>query len=341
MLILGIETSCDETSASVVRDGCLILSNIVSSQDKIHAPFGGVVPELASRAQIENIGWVVKEAIDVAKISLNKVDAVGVTYGPGLAGSLLVGVEFAKSLAYSLSIPLVPINHIHAHLYSAFLDGSSSTSSRSEQRGEIEFPYIGMVISGGHTTLFYVEDFSSYSLLGQTRDDASGEAFDKGAKILQLGYPGGPAIDRISREGNSSEVKFPRAYLGNSFDFSFSGLKTALLRYMEKRGEFQKRDTADIAASFQEAIVDVLIKKVILAAEKKKTDTIVIGGGVASNTRLREKLEGEAKGRNLRIHFPQPKLCTDNGAMVAGLSYWMLEKGRTASLDLDIQPNVF
>ena len=330
MLILGIETSCDETSASIVKDGGIIVSNIIISQDKIHAPFGGVVPELASRKQLESIGWVVKEAIDRAQTSLKKINAIAVTYGPGLAGSLLIGVEFAKALSYSLSVPLVGVNHIHAHLYSNFLGGS-----------KIEFPYIGLVISGGHTSLFYVKDFMTYSFLGQTRDDACGEAFDKGAQILNLGYPGGPVIDRISKTGNPSAIKFPRAHLENKFDFSFSGLKTSLLRYVEKRGGIPKKEIPAIAASFQEAIVDVLVNKAILAAENKKTDTIVVGGGVAANSRVRIKLKEEGSKRNLKIHFPNElKLCTDNGAMVAGLGYWMLKEGIVSSLTLDTQPNL-
>jgi len=331
MLILGIETSCDETSASIVENGGKILSNIITSQDEIHAPYGGIVPELASRKQLESIGWVAREALNKAGISLPKIDAIAVTYGPGLAGSLLIGVEFAKSLAYSLSVPFIGINHIEAHLYANFLETS-----------EIQFPYIGLIISGGHTSLFYVEDFLKYSFLGQTRDDACGEAFDKGAQILKLGYPGGPIIDKISKTGNPAAIKFPRAKLENPFDFSFSGLKTSLLRYVEKQGKITKKELPDIAASFQEAIVDALIKKTILAAEHKKVDTIVIGGGVAANSRIRIKIYKEADRKNLKVFFPKHfKLCTDNAAMVAGLGYWMLKKGKTSSLNLDIQPNVF
>lgn len=331
MLILGIETSCDETSASVVEDGKNIISHVVSSQDEIHAPFGGVVPEIASRKHLESIDWVVKEAVDRAHILLKELDAIGVAYGPGLAGSLLVGVEFAKSLSYSLSIPLVGVNHIHAHLYSVFLE-----------EDHIEFPYIGMVISGGHTILFYVKDFFIYSFLGQTRDDACGEAFDKGAKILNLGYPGGPLIDRISKKGNPQAVKFPRPYLKKGFDFSFSGLKTSLLRYVEKRGEIPEDEIPHIVASFQEAILDVLIKKVFLATEEKETDRIVIGGGVIANSRFREKLKEEGGRKRLKIYFPLSlKLCTDNGAMIAGLAYQMLRRGKVSSLDLDIQPRLF
>jgi N6-L-threonylcarbamoyladenine synthase len=329
MLILGIETSCDETSASVVKDGKTVISNIIISQDEIHAPFGGIVPELASRKQLESIGWVVREALDKANVPLKKIDAVAVTYGPGLAGSLLIGVEFAKALSYSLFIPLVGVNHIQAHLYANFLETS-----------EINFPYIGLIISGGHTSLFYVEDFLVYSFLGQTRDDACGEAFDKGAQILKLGYPGGPIIDRISKGGNPSAINFPRARLENPFDFSFSGLKTSLLRYTEKKGKILGKELPDIAASFQEAIVDALVKKTILAAEHKKTDTIVVGGGVAANSRIRFKMRQKAKEKNLKVYFPeQLKLCTDNAAMVAGLGYWMFKKGIVSSLDLDIRPS--
>ncbi len=330
MLILGIETSCDETSASVVENGKTVLSNIITSQDEIHAPFGGIVPELASRKQLESIGWVTRETINRAKTKFSKIDAIAVTYGPGLAGSLLIGVEFAKALSYSLSIPLVGVNHIQAHLYANFLEGC-----------KINFPYIGLIISGGHTSLFYVEDFLVYSFLGQTRDDACGEAFDKAAQILKLGYPGGPIIDRISKTGNPSAIKFPRAHMDNKFDFSFSGLKTSLLRYVEKRGKIAKKELPDIAASFQEAIVDAIVKKTILAANEKKTDTIVVGGGVAANSRIRFKMQKEAKNKNLKVFFPkQLKLCTDNAAMVAGLGYWMLKKGTVSSLMLDAKPNL-
>jgi N6-L-threonylcarbamoyladenine synthase len=330
MLILGIETSCDETSASVVKDGKTIVSNIITSQDEIHAPFGGIVPELASRKQLESIGWVATEAITKAKIKLSQIDAIAVTYGSGLAGSLLIGVEFAKALSYSLSVPLVGVNHIEAHLYANFLEGC-----------KINFPYIGLIISGGHTSLFYVEDFLMYSFLGQTRDDACGEAFDKGAQILKLGYPGGPIIDKISKTGNPAAIKFPRAKLENPFDFSFSGLKTSLLRYVEKKGEITKEELPDIAASFQEAIADSLVKKTILAAEYKKTDTIVVGGGVAANSRIRLKMQQEANTKNLKVYFPnQLKLCTDNAAMVAGLGYWMFKKGIVSSLTLDAKPNL-
>jgi N6-L-threonylcarbamoyladenine synthase len=330
MLILGIETSCDETSAAVVKNGNKILSNIIISQDEIHAPYGGVVPELASRKQMESIGWVVKEAVESAKIKLKNIDAIAVTHGPGLAGSLLVGVEFAKALSYSLAVPLIGVNHIQAHLYSNFLEGK-----------KIDFPYIGLIISGGHTALFYIKDFLKHSFLGQTRDDACGEAFDKGAKILNLGYPGGPAIDKISKKGNPKAIKFPRARLENPFDFSFSGLKTSLLRYTEKRGKIPKKEIPDIAASFQEAIVDVLVKKSILAAKEKKTDTIIVGGGVAANSRLREKLQREGKKNNIKIHLPQSlKLCTDNAAMIAGLGYQLFKKGIVSSLDLDAEPNL-
>ncbi|MDD5454806.1 MAG: tRNA (adenosine(37)-N6)-threonylcarbamoyltransferase complex transferase subunit TsaD [Candidatus Ratteibacteria bacterium] len=329
MLILGIETSCDETSASVVENGKIVLSNIITSQDEIHAPFGGVVPELASRKQLESIGWVTREAIKRAKINSSQIDAIAVTYGPGLAGSLLTGVEFAKSLSYGLSVPLIGINHIEAHLYANFLEGH-----------KIKFPYIGLIISGGHTSLFYVKDFLDYSFLGQTRDDACGEAFDKGAQILKLGYPGGPVIDRISKTGNPSTINFPRAKLENPFDFSFSGLKTSLLRYVEKKGKITKKELPDIAASFQEAIVDALVKKTILAAEYKKTEAIVVGGGVAANSRVRIKMQNEANRKDLKVYFPnQLKLCTDNAAMVAGLGYWMFRKDIVSSLSLDAKPN--
>lgn len=330
MLILGIETSCDETSAAVVKDGNKILSNIIISQDKIHEPYGGVVPELASRKQMESISWVVKEAVESAKIRLKNINAIAVTHGPGLAGSLLVGVEFAKALSYSLAVPLIGVNHIQAHLYSNFLEGEN-----------IDFPYIGLIISGGHTALFHIKSFLNHSFLGQTRDDACGEAFDKGAKILKLGYPGGPAIDKISKKGNPSAIKFPRARLENPFDFSFSGLKTSLLRYTEKKGKITKEEIPDIAASFQEAIVDVLIKKSILAAKEKKINTIIVGGGVTANSRFREKLQREGKKNNIKVHFPKSlKLCTDNAAMIAGFGYQLFKKEMTSSLNLDAESNL-
>ncbi len=330
MLILGIETSCDETSASIVKDGndhCLKYNNL-SRQNPCSFWWCCAGTCFAKTIGEHRLGS--ERSMDRAQIPLTKIDAIAVTYGPGLAGSLLVGVEFAKSLSYSLSIPLVGVNHIHAHLYSNFLEGH-----------KIEFPYIGLVISGGHTSLFYVEDFMTYSFLGQTRDDACGEAFDKGAQILNLGYPGGPVIDRISKRGNPKALKFPRAHLENKFDFSFSGLKTSLLRYVEKRGKISKKELPDIAASFQEAIVDVLVNKAILAAEHKKTDTIVVGGGVAANSRIRTRLEEEGKRKNYENPLPNElKLCTDNGAMVAGLGYWMLKRGIISSSSLDAQPNL-
>ena len=331
MLILGLDTSCDETSASVVRDGTVVLSNEVSTQHKIHARYGGIVPELASRAHVEKIDTLVKKALAKAKVSLSELEAIGVTYGPGLSGSLLVGIEFSKSLAYSLSLPLVPINHIEAHLYANLLEEK-----------DIEFPYVGLVVSGGHTILLYVKNFTDYTFMGQTRDDACGEAFDKGAKILGLGYPGGPEIEKISRKGNSEKIKFPRAYLKGTHDFSFSGLKTALLRFMEERKESQDKDLPDIAASFQEAAIEVLIKKAFLAAEDKKVKTIVLGGGVVANSCLREKVLACGKEKDIKVYFPKKEYCTDNSAMVAGLSYWQFKKeGKSINLSLDVQSNLY
>ena len=328
MLILGLDTSCDETSASVVKDGTTVLSNEVSSQNKIHARYGGIVPELASRAHVEKINALVREALTTAEVSLAELEAIGVTYGPGLSGSLLVGLEFAKSLAYSLSIPLVPINHIEAHLYAAFLEAK-----------DIEFPYLGLVVSGGHTILLYVKSFTDYTFIGQTRDDACGEAFDKGAKILGLGYPGGPEIEKAAKQGKAGKIKFPCAYMRDTYDFSFSGLKTALLRFVEKEG---KKDLPDIAAGFQEAAVEVLTKKTFAAAEERKVKTVVIGGGVAANSRLREKMCVCADTNNINLHIPKKMYCTDNSAMIAGLSYWQLKKkGNNAHLSLDVQSNIY
>jgi len=331
MLILGLDTSCDETSVAVVRDGREVLSSEVSTQHKIHARYGGVVPELASRAHVERIDALVDKALAKANISFSALDAIGVTYGPGLSGSLLVGLEFSKSLAYSLSLPLVPVNHIEAHLYANFL----------EER-DIEFPYVGLVVSGGHTILLYVKSFTDYNFMGQTRDDACGEAFDKGAKILGLGYPGGPEIEKISRRGDSEKIKFPRAYLKGTYDFSFSGLKTALLRFMEERKKSQDNNLPDIAASFQEAAIEVLIKKTLLAAEDKEVKTIVLGGGVVANSRLREKVLAGGKEKDIKVYFPKKEYCTDNSAMIAGLSYWQLKKeGKSANLSLAVESNLY
>jgi tRNA N6-adenosine threonylcarbamoyltransferase len=308
MIILGIESSCDDTSAAVLKDGKEILSNIVSSQTDFHKKYGGVVPEIASRKHLENIQPVIKESIDVAGIKLSDIDGIAVTQGPGLVGSLLVGINFAKAFAYTLKLPLVGINHLEGHLLSPFLDHNAV------------FPNVTLIVSGGHTSLYYVSGFDKYKLLGRTRDDAAGEAFDKVAKLLGLGYPGGVIIDKLSKKGNPAAIPFPRPMLHDgSFDFSFSGLKTAVLYYVMQISENTLTDEAinDIVASFQEAVVDILVKKTVSAALKHHVQAIAVSGGVASNSLLRCKMKTSADAKKIAVLVPSPAFCTDNAAMIA------------------------
>jgi N6-L-threonylcarbamoyladenine synthase len=326
MLLLGIETSCDETAAAVVEDGQRLRSSVLSSQTELHHPYGGVVPELASRRHIEMVDRVVESALSQAGCRLKDLDAISVTCGPGLVGALLVGISFAKALAYSLKIPLLAVNHLEGHIASVFLEPP-----------EIIFPCIILVVSGGHTNLYYVKGYGQSRLLGQTRDDAAGEAFDKAARMLGLGYPGGPVIDQLARLGDTTRIKFPRAYLTKgSLDFSFSGLKTALLYYLQKQGgaEVLKGQLPDLLAGFQEAIVDVLVAKTFWAVEKYHVKTIGIAGGVAANTALRSKMQDRAKKSEVRLRLPSLKFCTDNAAMIALAGYHQHTRGRFASLQL-------
>ncbi len=341
MNVLGIETSCDETSAALVRNGNTVLSNIVSSSIKFHKKYGGVIPEIASRLQLETITQVTDACIKESGIARKDIDLISVTSGPGLLGSLLVGISFAKALSFGLGLPLIGVNHIHAHIYANFLNHKSLT-----------LPFIGLIISGGHTSLFLVEDFDKIKLLGQTQDDASGEAFDKTAKILGLEYPGGPVIEKISRKGNPEKIKFNCSDTKNPLDFSFSGIKTAVLYYVKKSivhspqsidkikyygpSTMGHRLISDIAASFQEAVVDTLINKSLLACKIKKINKLVVGGGVAANNRLRDKLFEKAKRGNIKVYFPEKILCMDNAAMVAGLGYQLFKKGYSSGLDLDV-----
>lgn len=326
MLILGIESSCDETAAAVVKDGRELLSNIISSQVKIHKKYGGVVPELASRKHVESIIPVVKEALREASVSLEEIEGIAVTKGPGLVGSLLVGISVAKSIAYAKKIPLIGINHIEAHISAIFLEEKV-----------LPFPFIALVVSGGHTNLYRVNGPGEYYLLGQTRDDAAGEAFDKVAKLLELGYPGGVIIDQLAKKGNGKAIKFPRAFISkDSLDFSFSGIKTAVLYCVrEREGPLSLQEKRDIVASFQEAVVDVLVAKTLKAAQKKEINRIVLAGGVAANTRLRARLKEEATGLKIDLFVPSPILCTDNAAMVAVVGEHYLKKGITSPLDLN------
>ncbi len=321
MRILAIETSCDDTGAAVLLNGRKILSNVVSSQVAVHQKYGGVVPELASRKHIEMIVPIVTEALEKAELTLQEVDGIAVTQGPGLVGSLLVGLSFAKSLAFVTGVPWVGVNHIEAHLSAIFLEEKPP-----------RFPFIGLVVSGGHTSLFRVEGFGKYHLLGQTRDDAAGEAFDKVAKLLGLGYPGGPIIDELSLTGNSKAIRFPRASLGkDTFDFSFSGVKTAVVNFVKThpapaRG-YQEEMVRDIASSFQEAVVDVLVKKTFQAAKHEGLKRVVLSGGVAANRLLRKRMTEEASEEKLRVYLPSPQFCTDNAAMVGVVGCEYLKRG--------------
>jgi N6-L-threonylcarbamoyladenine synthase len=317
--ILGIDTSCDDTSIAVVDSGTTILSNIVASQVDVHHRYGGVVPELACRKHIEAIGPAYQAALDEAGVVLADIDAVAVTRGPGLIGALLVGLSFAKSLAYATGKPLIPVNHLEGHICSAFLEAS-----------DLACPFVCLVVSGGHTDLYLCEAPGSYHLLGQTRDDAAGEAFDKVSKLLGLGYPGGPVIDRLARDGDPKAIRFPRAYLErDSLDFSFSGIKTAVLHYVRKHAPKQ---VADLAASFQQAVVDVLVDKALAAARQSAAGRVVVTGGVAANSQLRREMQTACTEAGLQLVIPHPRLCTDNGAMIAAAAHWRFQQGH-AGLD--------
>jgi N6-L-threonylcarbamoyladenine synthase len=326
MIILGIETSCDETAAAVVKDGDTVMSSVVSSQVKIHHRYGGVVPELASRKHIEAIVPVVDEALSEAGLPLSDIQAIAVTQGPGLVGALLVGFSFAKSMAYALGIPWVGVNHLEGHINSVFLEPDPPL-----------FPFVALLVSGGHTSIYYVTGHTTAELMGQTRDDAAGEAFDKVAKMLDLGYPGGGIIDRLSKKGDPARVEFSRPYLDkSSFDFSFSGIKTAVQRYISHHQDQYKEQIADIAAGFQEAVIDVLSYKVIAASAKKRCKEIALVGGVAANSRLRNKLRTDAESDGIKVYIPSLNLCGDNAAMIAAVGYHYLKAGMVAELRDDV-----
>jgi len=325
MRILGIETSCDETAAAVVEDGRYVRSSVVSSQIDLHARFGGVVPEVASRAHVELITSVIADALVEAGVELRELDAVAACCGPGLAGALLVGVSAAKALALTANLPYVGVNHLEAHLYAAWLEDPT-----------LEPPLATLIVSGGHTMIVIMEGHGRYQVVGQTVDDAAGEAFDKVARHLGLGYPGGPVIDRLAREGDPKAVRFPRAMPGE-LDFSFAGLKTAVVNHVRRNPEYV---VADIAASFQEAVVDQLVTKLLAAADEAGAPVLAIGGGVAANSRLREQVAAAAAASGRRSFLPPMALCTDNGAMIAATAWWRLQSDGPTPLSAGADPNL-
>lgn len=329
--ILAIESSCDETAAAVVRNGRTVLSNIISSQIDLHKLYGGVVPEIASRKHIEKINQVIEEALCEADCSLDDIDAIGVTYGPGLVGALLVGVAEAKAIAYARNLPLIGVHHIEGHVSANYIENK-----------ELEPPFLCLVVSGGHTHLVCVEGYGKYRILGKTKDDAAGEAFDKVARAIDLGYPGGPKIDKLAKEGNPDAIDFPRAHVGDSvYDFSFSGVKSAVLNYINgckmKQAEYNR---ADIAASFQKAVTDVLVDHAMAGVENYGLKKLAIAGGVASNSALRAAMRKACEERDIEFYYPSPILCTDNAAMIGAAAFYDYQNGIRSGWDLNAVPNL-
>ncbi len=331
VLILAIESSCDETAASVVKNGREVLSNVISSQIALHTLYGGVVPEIASRKHIEKINQVIEEALKEAAVELKDISAIAVTYGPGLVGALLVGVSVAKAISFATGIPLIGVHHIEGHISANYIENK-----------ELEPPYVCLVVSGGHSHLVVVKGYGEYEIIGRTRDDAAGEAFDKVARAIGLGYPGGPKIDKLSKEGNPDAIRFPRAKVEDSeYDFSFSGLKSAVLNYLN--GCQMKGETvceADVAASFQKAVIDVLVEHALHAVKKFGYDKFAIAGGVASNSSLRQAFEEECAKRNITFYHPSPIYCTDNAAMIGVAGYYEYLKGVRSDMTLNAVPNL-
>ena len=336
MLILGIESSCDDTASAIVKDGRTVISSVVASQDAVHSAYGGVVPELASRRHIEMIIPVVEESLKRAAVSLSDIDAIGVTQGPGLVGSILVGLSFAKAVGYAKKKPFVGVNHISSHALSAFLEDG-------EKKEVPDFPFVALIVSGGHTALLSVDDYTEFKILGQTRDDSAGEAFDKVAKLMGLGYPGGVEIDKLAKQGDPSVIEFKRPIIAKgSLEFSFSGLKTAVLQKV-KGAELNEDTKRNIAAGFQEAIVDVLVEKAMWAIEATGVKNMVVAGGVACNSRLRQRISEVAVKNNIRLFIPPPRFCSDNGAMVALSAYHIIKKkgaGAFGNLNLNADPSL-
>ncbi len=329
--ILAIESSCDETAAAVVKNGREVLSNVISSQIALHTLYGGVVPEIASRKHIEKINQVIEEALTEAGMELNQMDAIGVTYGPGLVGALLVGVAEAKAISFATGIPLVGVHHIEGHVSANYIE-----------HPDLEPPFLCLIVSGGHTHLVIVKEYGEYEIIGRTHDDAAGEAYDKVARAIGLGYPGGPKIDKLSKEGNPSAITFPRAHVENCpYDFSFSGLKSAVLNYLHHAEQLDEEvNRADVAASFQAAVVDVLVEHTLQAAKEYGIDKIALAGGVASNSTLRAGMDEACKKAGKKLFYPSPIFCTDNAAMIGAAAYYEYKKGVCHGLDLNAVPNL-
>lgn len=330
-ICLAVESSCDETSVAIVKDGREVLSNIIYSQIDIHKKYGGVVPEIASRNHVEKITYVVEQALKEANVGFDDIDFIGATYGPGLVGAVLVGLSYAKALAFAKGIPLVGVNHIEGHISANYI-----------QNKELKPPFVCLVVSGGHTHLVNVKGYNEFEIIGRTRDDAAGEAYDKVARAIGFGYPGGPLIDKAAKNGNANSIQFPKAYIDNdSYDFSFSGVKSAVLNYLNSQKQKKiEINYNDVAASFQESVVEVLVNKAIRAAIEYKSEYLAIAGGVAANSHLRERISQEAAKHNIKVTYPAIVLCTDNAAMIGCAAYYRYKDGIISGLDLNAVPNL-